>query len=73
MRKGKILSLLLFFDEARLRALLFQGEMGSLHVVVGEMGTEEALQVAVVEYDDMIEALTTNRANLSLNGGVLPG
>ncbi len=60
------------FDGPSLRALLFQGEMGS-HRMVGEIGTEEAFQVAVVEYDDVIEALTADGADQPLDVGVLPG
>ena len=56
-----------------MRALLFQGEMGSRRLVVGETRTEEAFQVAVVEYDDVIEALAPDRADQALDIGILPG
>ncbi len=41
----------------------FQGEMGSRRMVVGEIGSDEAFQVAVVEFDDVIEALTADGAD----------
>ena len=60
------------FDGPSLWALLFQGEMSSRRMVVGEIRTEEAFKVAVADYNDVIEALTSNRADQSFDVGVLP-
>lgn len=42
-------------------------------MVVSEVGVQKAFQVAVVEDDDVIEALTPNRADQSFDMGILPG
>ncbi len=71
--EGDDLSSLLSLDEARLRALLVQGEMGSCRVVVSEVGAQEPLEMAVVVDDDMIEALAPDRADQALDVGILSG
>ena len=73
VREGDDLSSLLSFDEARLRTLLDQGEMGSYRVVVSEVGAQEPLEVAVVVDDDVIEAFAPDRADQALYVGILPG
>lgn len=73
VREGDNFSLTGFFYGLSLWALLFQREMGSRRMLVGEIGPEETFQVAVVEYDDVIEALTPNRSDQSLALRVLPG
>ena len=73
VREGDDLSSLPVLDEARLRALLVQREMGSCRVVVSEVGAQEPLEMAVVVDDDVIEALAPNRADQAFDIGILPG
>ncbi len=67
MRESNDVSPAGLFDGPSLWALLVQREMSSRRMVVGKIGTEEAFQVAVVEYDGVIEALTPNRADQPLD------
>ena len=73
VREGDNLSSLPALDEARLRALLVQGGMGACRVVVREVGAQEPFEMAVVVDDDVIEALSPNRADQALDVGILPG
>ena len=61
------------FDGPSLRALLVQREMGSCRVVVSEVGAQEPFEMAVVVDDHVIDALASDRANQTLDIGILPG
>ena len=63
MGKGEDVSLTGLLGGPSLWALLFLREMGSRRMVVGKIGTEQAFQVVVVEYDDGIEPLTADGAD----------
>ena len=61
-----------WLDVPRLRRVLSERRMGSRPVVVGEVGFEDAEQVAFAEDDRVIEALSTDRADETLDVGGLP-
>ena len=73
VREWNDLSSLLSLDEAGLGALLFQREMGSCRVVIGEVGAQEPFEMAVIVNNNVIETLPPNRANQALDIGFLPG
>lgn len=66
LREGDDLSSLPSLDVARLRAILFQRKMGYCRVVVGEGGAQEPLEMALVGDNEVIEALTPDRADRAL-------
>ena len=73
VREGDDDSLTGFRGGPPLWALLYQREMGSGRMLVGKIGTEETFQGVLVENDNVIEALTPNRADQSLDLRVPPG
>ena len=57
---------------AALRTILGEREVRSRRVVIVKVGRQHALQVTLIEDDDVIETLAANRANDALDVGVLP-
>ena len=57
---------------ARDRRVLRQSQMRSGLVVVDQVGVQDATQVPLVENDNVIQALSTDRADYPLNVPVLP-
>ena len=57
---------------ARDRRVLRQSQMSSGLVVVNQVGVQDATQVPLVENDNVIQALSTDRADYPLNVPVLP-
>ena len=58
---------------AAVRTILGEREVRSRRVVVLKVGRQHALQVTLIEDDDVIETLAAGRANDALDVGVLPG
>lgn len=58
--------------EAPLRVLLVQRQMSSGRVTVSVVGAREWLERSLVVNNDVIEALTPDRATQPLDAGVLP-
>src|ERR1022692_1193930 len=58
---------------ARRGRVLADRQMRARAIVVGEVGCEDSLQMALAEYDHMVETLAADRADKALNEGVLPG
>ena len=73
MRESNDVSPAGLLDGASVRALLFQGEMGSCRMVIGEIGSEEPFEMGVVVDDDVIDALAADGADQAFDVGVLPG
>jgi hypothetical protein len=57
----------------RMRALVVEGLMRASSVVVREVPTQQASEVPFAEYDDVIEAVASNRADDALGEEILPG
>ena len=55
-----------------LRAILVKRQMRSRLVVISKIRRKHAAQMALVENDDVVETLSTDRANDALYIGVLP-
>jgi len=70
--KDNNIPMLRSLDRAKLRSVLAQSQVSPALVIVCEVGSEYALQVTLVEHDDMIQAIAPNGANQPLNVGRLP-
>src|SRR3989454_10136034 len=55
------------------RAGVVQGLMGTDGVVVGEVRAQQAAEMALIEDDDVVQALPADRADEPLREGILPG
>jgi hypothetical protein len=53
--------------------IFVEREMSSKILVVVEVRFQDAPQTGFIQHDHMIQAFPTNRADQSLNVGVLPG
>jgi hypothetical protein len=60
-------------DSAGVWAIHLEGKMGAKSVVIGDRGREHALEMPLVEHDDMMEPIATNAADDPLAGGIVPG
>src|ERR1022692_2428629 len=60
-------------DGARDRRITVERHMGAVLVVVARGGSNQSQQMALAEYDDMIEHLTPECADKSFGVAVLPG
>lgn len=60
-------------DWPRVWRVLVEGEMRPRSLVVRDIGAEEPSQMAFVEHDDVVEALTSDRSDDSFDIGILPG
>jgi hypothetical protein len=47
--------------------------MRSPRVVVGEVGSEDPLEMSLVEHDHVIETVASDRSDQPLDVGILPG
>lgn len=54
------------------RAVLVQGQVGAVLVVVAHVGQQKAAQVRFVEWDDVVQKVAPERADQALAGSVLP-
>jgi len=54
------------------RCVLPQRQMCANVIVVGGVSSQDSPQVGLAEYDDVVKALTPDRADRSLNIGILP-
>lgn len=52
--------------------VLVQGEVCSRLVVIGEVGSEDPAEMPFVQDDDMVQALSADRADQSFDVAVLP-
>ena len=59
-------------DRPEVWSILVEREMGTRPVVVGEVPGEEAVEISLAEYEDMIQALAPDRADEPLAERVLP-
>jgi len=59
-------------DGARCRRVLSQGRVRSRTATVGEVGLQDPVQVLLTEDNDVIEALSTDRADEAFGVGILP-
>jgi hypothetical protein len=59
-------------DGARNRRIAVERHVGTVLVVVGRVGSNQSQQVALAEYDDMVEHLATEGADEPLSVSVLP-
>ena len=60
-------------DEAWIRAIFSQGQMRSGSLVIVPVRREDAMQMPLVEDDEMIQTLPPDRPDGSLDGRILPG
>ena len=58
---------------ARIGAVVVEGLMRAGGVVVREVSTQQASEVAFVDHNDVIETFTSNRADDALGERILPG
>ena len=61
-----------WLDGTRVRTILVEREMGSGSVVVVHVRCKDVAQMALVEDDDLIQALPPDRADHALDVSVLP-
>src|SRR5216684_3276539 len=54
------------------RGLLFQSEVRSVFVIVGDVIREKSLQMSLVQRDGVVEQLTATTANPALSHSILP-
>ena len=73
VRKSNDLSAVGRCDLARFRRLLVQREMRSRRVIIGKVGSQEPLEMAFVQNDDVIEALAADGADQAFDIVILPG
>jgi len=59
VREGDDRSLVRQFDRTRFWALLVQCKMRSRLVIEEKVSTQKLFEMAIIEYDDMVEALAT--------------
>jgi len=60
-------------DRPRLGRILAQRQVGPGLVVVGNVGLDDPVQMALAEHDDMVQAFATKRAAKPLRVRILPG
>ena len=54
-------------------ALFGQGKMNSRRVVIGHVGAKHSTEMSLVENNEVVEAVSANRADQPLDIGILPG
>ena len=59
-------------DGASIRAVFVERQMGPRAVIVIDVREQDAAQMALVDHEYMIQALAANRADDSLDVGILP-
>ena len=59
-------------DRPPVRSILVEGEVGSGAVVVHEVASEDATQVALAQDEDVVETLAPDRADEAFGEGILP-
>jgi len=59
-------------DGSRFRGIFLQCQVCPTSVVVREVALEHALQVSLVEADDVVQAFAANRPDQPFDGGRLP-
>jgi hypothetical protein len=55
------------------RGIFVQAQVGPTPVVIGEIGFEQAVQVSLIEHDDVVQALAADRAYQPFDVRRLPG
>ena len=71
---GKLddLPVLRWLDRSRLRRILLQRQMRSRTMVVADVSPQDSAKMTLVEDDDVIETLSPDRADDTLDVGILP-
>jgi hypothetical protein len=72
-RKGDDTARTRRLDDARDRRITVEGHVGPILVVVSSVGSNQTAQMALPEYDDVVEELAPERANKPFGVAVLPG
>jgi hypothetical protein len=73
LRDGDYLSPFGRVDRARIRTVFSQGQMRPCSVVIVLVRREDAVQMALVEDDEVVETLAPDRPDDSLDIRILPG
>lgn len=60
------------FNGTRFRAILVQGSVRPVVVIISHILGKDAVQVRLVKNDHLIQAFTTNRADQPFNHWILP-
>ncbi len=58
---------------SRVRSILVQGEMSPGQLVVVDVVGQQPAEMDLTEHDDVIQQLTPNRSDETLDVGILPG
>jgi hypothetical protein len=62
-----------WLDSSGVWAIHLEGKMGAKAVVIGDISREHALEMPLVEHDDMSEHIASHAADDPLAVGILPG
>ena len=60
-------------DEASIRAVFVERQMGARALIVIGVRDQDPAQVSLVNHDHVVKTLAANRADDALDAGILPG